>query len=64
MDIDDDIWDYLPPLDDMYEHLHYPPSRDAFTLARKRLLFENMLLLQIGLVHDSFDTIRTTATSR
>lgn len=48
--IDDDIWDYLPPLENMYEHIHYPPTADAFALARKRLMFENLFLLQLGLV--------------
>lgn len=48
--IDDDVWDYLPPLEKMYEHIHYPPTQDDFALARKRLLFENLFLLQLGLV--------------
>ncbi len=48
--IDNDVWDYLPPLENMYEHIHYPPTSDAFGLARKRLMFENLFLLQLGLV--------------
>ena len=48
--IDDDVWNYLPPLENMYEHIHYPPTADDFQLARKRLMFENLLLLQLGLV--------------
>lgn len=46
----DNVWQALPPLDQMYEHLHYPPEREAFELARKRLMFENLFLLQLGLV--------------
>lgn len=48
--IDPDVWDLLPALDLAYEHLHYPNSLDEFTTARHRLSFENLLLLQLGLV--------------
>jgi len=46
----DNVWQALPALDEMYEHLHYPPARDEFESARKRLMFENLFLLQLGLV--------------
>lgn len=48
--IDDDVWDYLPALATMYENIHYPRTMDDFILARKRMQFENLLLLQIGMV--------------
>lgn len=49
--IDDDVWNYLPGLSEMYEHIHYPPrGGDHFSLARKRLTFQNLLLLQLGMV--------------
>jgi ATP-dependent DNA helicase RecG len=48
--IDDDIWNFLPPLEKMYEHIHYPPTMDEFVTARKRLMFENLFLLQLGLI--------------
>lgn len=48
--IDDDVWDYLPGLGEMYEHIHYPPTVRDFSLARKRLTFQNLLLLQLGTV--------------
>lgn len=48
--IDDDVWDYLPGLAEMYEHIHYPPTARDFSLARKRLTFQNLLLLQLGMV--------------
>ncbi len=48
--IDPELWDRLPALDLAYEHLHYPNSLDEFTIARHRLSFENLLLLQIGLI--------------
>ena len=48
--IDPEIWDQLPALDLAYEQLHYPSSIDEFTAARHRLSFENLLLLQIGLI--------------
>ncbi|MDQ4099925.1 MAG: OB-fold nucleic acid binding domain-containing protein, partial [Chloroflexota bacterium] len=40
----------MPPLATAYEHLHYPGSIEQFRAARARLLFENLLLLQLGLV--------------
>ena len=46
----ENVWNALPPLDQMYEHLHYPPTREDFERARKRLMFENLFLLQLGLV--------------
>lgn len=46
----DNVWQALPPLDQMYENLHYPPSREDFDRARKRLMFENLFLLQLGLI--------------
>ncbi|MBA2246653.1 MAG: ATP-dependent DNA helicase RecG, partial [Chloroflexia bacterium] len=48
--IDPEVWEQLPALDLAYEHLHYPNSLDEFTTARHRLSFENLLLLQIGLI--------------
>ncbi|MCO5215829.1 MAG: ATP-dependent DNA helicase RecG [Thermomicrobiales bacterium] len=48
--IDDDVWDFLPGVETMYEHIHYPPHIDDYVLARKRLTFENLLLLQLGMV--------------
>ena len=49
--IDDEVWNYLPGLSEMYEHIHYPPrGGDYFALARKRLTFQNLLLLQLGMV--------------
>jgi len=46
----EDVWHRLPSLDEMYEHLHYPPSKQEFERARNRLMFENLFLLQLGLV--------------
>jgi ATP-dependent DNA helicase RecG len=46
----ENVWRALPPLDQMYEHLHYPPTREDFERARRRLMFENLFLLQLGLV--------------
>ena len=43
-------WDRLPPLADALENLHYPPTQEDYERARMRLSFENLLLLQIGLV--------------
>ncbi|MGB3329918.1 MAG: ATP-dependent DNA helicase RecG [Thermomicrobiales bacterium] len=43
-------WDRLPPLADALENLHYPPSQEDYERARMRLSFENLLLLQLGLV--------------
>lgn len=48
--IPDSVWNALPPLDQMYEHLHYPLTVEEFVHARKRLMFENLFLLQLGLV--------------
>lgn len=48
--IDDDVWNFLPDLGEMYEHIHYPPTAADFSKARKRLTFQNLLLLQIGMV--------------
>ena len=45
-----DVWQSLLPLDQMYEYLHYPPAREEFDRARNRLMFENLFLLQLGLV--------------
>ena len=45
-----DVWEALPSLVDAYENLHYPGSDHDYDLARQRLSFENLLLLQIGLV--------------
>ncbi|MBA2276958.1 MAG: ATP-dependent DNA helicase RecG [Chloroflexia bacterium] len=42
--------DRLPPLTEAYEHLHYPTSLEQFQAARARLTFEDLLLLQVGLV--------------
>ena len=48
--IDDDVWNYLPEIHRMYEHIHYPPTLNDFSQARKRLVFEKLLLLQLGMV--------------
>lgn len=48
--IDDDVWNFLPELGTMYEHIHYPKTARDFELARKRLAFQNLLLLQLGMV--------------
>lgn len=48
--IDEDVWEYLPDSATMFEHIHYPPHHDDYQKARKRLIFENLLLLQIGMV--------------
>jgi ATP-dependent DNA helicase RecG len=40
----------LVPIEMAYEKLHYPDHMDQVTAARRRLQFENQLLLQIGLV--------------
>lgn len=43
-------WERLPSLVDAYESLHYPETQEAYDAARMRLSFENLLLLQIGLL--------------
>ncbi len=48
--IDDDVWNFLPDLGEMYENIHYPETQRDFELARKRLAFQNLLLLQVGMV--------------
>lgn len=48
--IDDDVWNFLPDIGEMYEHIHYPPTAGDFEKARKRLAFQNLLLLQLGMV--------------
>lgn len=48
--IDDDVWTYLPEIHTMYEHIHYPTRKEEFELARKRLAFQSLLLLQLGMV--------------
>lgn len=48
--IDDDVWNFLPELGAMYENIHYPKTARDFELARKRLAFQNLLLLQLGMV--------------
>ena len=40
----------LPPIEQTYERLHYPESMDEVAIAKRRLQFENLLLLQLGLV--------------
>ncbi|MGI8485517.1 MAG: ATP-dependent DNA helicase RecG [Thermomicrobiales bacterium] len=45
-----DSWERLPSLVDAYESLHYPETQEAYEAARMRLSFENLLLLQIGLL--------------
>lgn len=44
------IWNRLPTLADALEHIHYPKTEEDKEAARTRLSFENLLLLQIGLV--------------
>ncbi len=41
----------LMPLGEAFEQLHYPESEETAARARARLMFENLLLLQLGLVH-------------
>jgi ATP-dependent DNA helicase RecG len=48
--IPENAWNALPTLEEMYENIHYPASMDEFTRARARLMFENLFLLQLGLV--------------
>jgi ATP-dependent DNA helicase RecG len=36
---------------DAYEYLHYPEDFDQVAAAKRRLQFENLFLLQLGLVH-------------
>jgi len=48
--MDDGIWETFPPLVDAYESLHYPETTDDKNRSLRRLAFENLLLLQIGLV--------------
>jgi len=48
--LDDAAIGGLPALEEAYEHLHYPDTLDQFTAARARFSFENLLLLQLGLV--------------
>ncbi|MDQ3656559.1 MAG: DEAD/DEAH box helicase, partial [Chloroflexota bacterium] len=48
--LDDGVVATLPELEQAYEHLHYPDHLDQFTAARARFSFENLLLLQLGLV--------------
>jgi ATP-dependent DNA helicase RecG len=36
---------------DAYEYLHYPADFDQVAAAKRRLQFENLFLLQLGLVH-------------
>lgn len=48
--IDDDVWNYLPEIHEMYENIHFPPTLAEFSHARKRLTFEQLLLLQLGMV--------------
>jgi ATP-dependent DNA helicase RecG len=44
------VWERFPSLVDAYEQLHYPESEETRDTAHTRLAFENLLLLQIGLV--------------
>lgn len=48
--LDDTVMSGLPALEQAFEHLHYPDTLDQFTAARARFSFENLLLLQLGLV--------------
>lgn len=48
--IDAEVWEYLPAIDEMYENIHYPPHRRDFERARKRLVFESLFLLQLGML--------------
>ena len=41
----------LPPIDETYERLHYPETMDLIAASKRRLMFENLFLLQLGLVH-------------
>jgi ATP-dependent DNA helicase RecG len=41
----------LDPIETAYEHLHYPETMEQVASARRRLQFENLFLLQLGLVH-------------
>ena len=41
----------LPAIDVAYERLHYPETMDEVTASKRRLQFENLFLLQLGLVH-------------
>jgi ATP-dependent DNA helicase RecG len=48
--IPDNAWNAMPALEEMYENIHYPASMDEFKRARARLMFENLFLLQLGMV--------------
>jgi len=41
----------LPSIDLAYERLHYPDSMEQISASKRRLMFENLFLLQLGLVH-------------
>ena len=41
----------LPPIDVAYERLHFPDSMEQISASKRRLMFENLFLLQLGLVH-------------
>ncbi|CAN5817893.1 ATP-dependent DNA helicase RecG [soil metagenome] len=41
----------LAPIDLAYEYLHFPESMEQVAIAKRRLQFENLFLLQLGLVH-------------
>ena len=40
----------LCPLDSAIRQIHFPDSREDIEIARKRLIFEELLTLQIGLM--------------
>ncbi len=52
-DADRFLPDNLPLVtaNDAYEYLHYPEDFDQVSEAKRRLQFENLFLLQLGLVH-------------
>lgn len=40
----------FPPVAETYEQLHYPEDMDRIVAAKRRLQFENLFLLQLGLI--------------
>lgn len=61
--IDDGVWSRMPRLEDALEHLHYPPDIDAATDASRRLAFEQLILLQLGLVKRKAESTAVPGTS-
>jgi ATP-dependent DNA helicase RecG len=61
--IDEAVWERMPVLEDVFEHLHYPPDHHAATAAMRRLTLENLILLQLGLVKRRQEASATPGTA-